>query len=94
MKKITMKEVDIFLNAINYDISNNLFTKKDLRNGMNVEREHGLCCSITNVTNDNLILTGKIALIHLLEIPDYYDRLKILESEGKQYWKNKLNNNN
>ena len=41
------------------------------------------------VTNNNPILTGKIALAHLLEFPDYYTRLDKLEEEAKKYWKNK-----
>ena len=42
--------------------------------------------SLTNVTGDNPIITGKIALAHLNEFPDYYKRLKVLEEEAKAYW--------
>ena len=57
--------------------------------GVNVELEHGLRDKRTNVTDNDPIITGKIALAHLYEIPDYYKRLKVLEEEGKAYWKNK-----
>lgn len=47
--------------------------------GMNVELEHGERDPETNVTNNDLVTTGKIALAHLNEFPDYYDRLKQIE---------------
>ena len=45
----------------------------DLLNGMNVESEHGTKSMNTNVTNDDLIITAKIALAHLNEFPNYYN---------------------
>ena len=39
------------------------------------------CDVVTNVTNDDLVLTGKIALAHLLELPDYYTRLMRMEKK-------------
>ena len=42
--------------------------------GLNVELEHGKVNSITNVTDDDLIKTAKIALAHLNEYPNYYNR--------------------
>jgi hypothetical protein len=50
--------------------------------GLNVELEHGLRSPKTNVTSDDWNLTGKIALAHLNEFPDYYTRLAILEREA------------
>jgi hypothetical protein len=47
--------------------------------GIEVELEHGKVDSKTNVTNDDPILTGKIAWAHLNELPDYYTRLKKIE---------------
>lgn len=67
----------------------NQISKEEWNYGMNVELEHGLENKSTNVTNDNPIITGKIALAHITEIPDYYRRLKKMESEGKKYWKKK-----
>jgi hypothetical protein len=49
------------------------------RQGMEVELEHGSRDPRTNVTDDDPILTGKIALAHLRELPDYYDRLEEME---------------
>ncbi len=52
----------------------------EFHDGINVEMEHGLMDEQTNVTNDNLTMTGKIAWAHLKELPDYYSRLKEMES--------------
>lgn len=54
-------------------INFNKFTPDDLLRGMNIEREHGLINQKTNVTNDDLIATAKIALAHLNEFPNYYN---------------------
>ena len=55
----------------------------ELKMGIPVELEHGTKTPATNVTQDDPIVTVKIALAHLLEIPDYYTRLKKMEDEGK-----------
>jgi hypothetical protein len=57
--------------------------------GMDVELEHGLIASHTNVTGNDPLVTGKIALAHLTEYPDYYSRLEKMESEAEKYWENK-----
>ena len=49
-----------------------------------VELEHGSRELSTNVTNDDEITTGKIALAHLNEFPDYYTRLQKMESQAKE----------
>lgn len=49
------------------------FPVEDLLRGMNIELEHGKVNPFTNVTNDDLILTTKIALAHLNEFPNYYN---------------------
>jgi hypothetical protein len=54
--------------------------------GMNVELEHGARDPQTNVTNDDSLLTGKIAWAHLKEFPDYYERLQRMEEEAEAYW--------
>ena len=54
--------------------------------GLEVELEHGTIDPITNVTNDDLILTGKIASAHLNEFPDYYTRLAKMEEEADKFW--------
>ena len=53
------------------------------RRGLEVELEHGARDPETNVTNDDPVLTGKIAWAHLKEIRDYYTRLDRLEAEAK-----------
>ncbi len=58
------------------------FDVEQFRMGMDVELEHGLRDPSTNVTNDDPIITGKIALAHLNEIPDYYDRLEKMEEDA------------
>lgn len=60
------------------------FDVDQFRRGMDVELEHGAVDSNTNVTNDDPIATGKIALAHLNELPDYYDRLDRMEKEGEK----------
>lgn len=50
------------------------FTIEEFLDGINIELEHGLVSKKTNVTNDDLIETAKIALAHLNEYPNYYNR--------------------
>ena len=57
---------------------------EQFRMGLRVESEHGLCDSQTNVTNDDEVMTGKIALAHLKEIPDYYTRLEEMEKDAEK----------
>ena len=56
------------------------------RRGLEVELEHGLRDPETNVTNNDVLLTGKIAWAHLKEFPDYYTRLDKLEAEADEFW--------
>ena len=65
------------------------FDIEQFRKGMDVELEHGTIDSNTNVTNDDPLTTGKIALAHLNELPDYYDRLEKMEKEGEAELENK-----
>ncbi|MFA6106512.1 MAG: DUF5661 family protein [Patescibacteria group bacterium] len=68
------------------------FNKYDLeqfRAGMDVELEHGTVDPVTNVTDDNEIMTGKIALAHMKEFPDYYERLEKMEKEAEAFWDKK-----
>lgn len=64
------------------------FDVEQFRMGLDVELEHGLVDLHTNVTNDDPLLTGKIALAHLNEFPDYYTRLDKMEQEAEKYWGN------
>ena len=51
---------------------------------MDVELEHGLHDPATNVTDDDPTVTGRIALAHLNEFPDYYTRLEAMEEQAKR----------
>jgi hypothetical protein len=62
------------------------FDVEQFRAGMDVELEHGLRDAETNVTSDDSLLTGKIALAHLNEFPDYYTRLEKMEKEAEDFW--------
>jgi hypothetical protein len=62
------------------------FDVEQFRMGLDVELEHGKVDANTNVTNDDPILTGKIALAHLNEFLDYYTRLYEMEEEAEKYF--------
>lgn len=66
------------------DITWDTFDVDQYKRGMEVELEHGTINPQTNVTNDDLLLTGKIALAHLSEFPDYYTRLLQMEKEAEK----------
>jgi hypothetical protein len=59
------------------------FDLEQFRMGMDVELEHGTRDPQTNVTDDDLIMTAKIARAHLNEFPDYYTRLAKMEAEAE-----------
>ena len=62
------------------------FDVEQFRHGMDVELEHGTENSLTNVTNDDPLITGKIALAHLNEFADYYARLEKMEQAAEIFW--------
>lgn len=72
--------------AIGIDWSTAPFDVAQFRDGMEVELEHGTHDPATNVTGDDPLVTGKIALAHLNEFPDYYVRLERMEEEAKRDW--------
>ena len=59
------------------------FSLEQFQMGMNVELEHGTSDPETNVTDDDVVMTAKIARAHLNEFPDYYTRLAKMEAEAK-----------
>ena len=59
------------------------FNEEQFRMGLDVELEHGTVDAHTNVTNDDPIMTGKIALAHLNEFTDYYTRLEQMEESAE-----------
>jgi Protein of unknown function (DUF5661) len=62
------------------------FDLEQFRAGMDVEYEHGSHDPQTDVTGDDPIVTGKIALAHMKEFPDYYERLERMEEQAKAEW--------
>lgn len=69
----------------------NKFSIEDFLEGINIESEHGSINELTNVTNDDLIITSKIALAHLNEYPNYYNKEYGLK-KYEEFLKTKLNN--
>jgi hypothetical protein len=80
-KSFTAEEAKTIGEKLGIDWSK--FDVEQYRMGMDVELEHGTRNPMTNVTNDDPIATGKIALAHLTEFPDYYTRLAKMEAEGE-----------
>ncbi len=66
---------ELGIDWLKYDI-------EQFRMGLEVELEHGLVDPVTNVTNDDLTMTAKIALAHLKQFPDYYSRLNRMKIEA------------
>lgn len=83
-KKFTAEDAKSIGEKLGLDWSK--FDVEQFRMGMDVELEHGLIDPATNVTNDDPLMTGKIALAHLNEFPDYYTRLDKMEKEADAFW--------
>ena len=85
-----IKDILDIANELNIDFTK--FSLTDFITGLKVELEHGIIDPETNVTNNNLLLTAKIALAHLNEFPDYYNKeygLPAFEENLKQINRNK-----
>jgi uncharacterized protein DUF5661 len=80
----TTEEAQQVGEQIGIDWESTPFDVEQFRMGMDVELEHGLHDLLTNVTDGDPIVTGKIALAHLNEFPDYYTRLARMENEATQ----------
>jgi hypothetical protein len=72
--------------AVGIDWAASPFDVTQFQMGLEVELEHGRRDVVTNVSDDDEITTGKIALAHLNEFPDYYTRLAKMEAEAEAYW--------
>lgn len=68
----TLNDIQKVAKYLNIDFSK--FSLSDFITGINIELEHGLIDPITNVTNNDLLKTAKIALAHLNEFPNYYNK--------------------
>ncbi|WHY01789.1 DUF5661 family protein [Neobacillus sp. DY30] len=86
LKAFSKEEAAAIALLLGIDFNQSKFDLDEFWMGVNTELEHGSISSQTNVTGDDPIMTGKIALAHLNEFPDYYKRLKVLEDEAKAYW--------
>ena len=85
-----LKDILELANELNIDFTK--FSLSDFITGINIELEHGLINPKTNVTNNDLLTTAKIALAHLNEYPDYYNKsygLPAFEKYLKQINENK-----
>ncbi|HUX75695.1 MAG TPA: DUF5661 family protein [Anaerolineae bacterium] len=80
-KRFTTEEAERIGAALGIDWSE--FDVEQFRMGLDVELEHGAVDPATDVTHDDPIMTGKIALAHLNEFPDYYTRLAEMEAEAE-----------
>ena len=83
----TINDILTVAKILNIDFSK--FSLEDFITGINIEMEHGLVNSITNVTNNDLLMTAKIALAHLDEYPNYYNK-----KYGLPAFENYLKNHN
>ena len=81
-KSFSADEAQKIGESIGIDWGSAPFDVEEFRKGMDVELEHGLHDPATNVTGDDPIVTGKIALAHLNEFADYYTRLAKMEAEA------------
>ena len=70
------------------------FSIEEFLEGINTETEHGLINSQTNITNNDLILTAKIALAHLNEYPNYYNKEYGIKTFEKFLKEKEISNNN
>jgi hypothetical protein len=89
-KKITSKEAKWAAKELDIDLKK--LKLSTWKKGLQVELEHGkheLVKGKTNVTNDDILKTAMIALAHILEFPDYYERLEKMEKSADKYWKNR-----
>jgi hypothetical protein len=85
-QSVTTEQASETGQTIGIDWGTSLFDVEQFRRGMVVELEHGSHDPQTDVTNDDPILTGKIAWAHLKEFPDYYDRLQTMETQAHKDW--------
>ena len=83
-KSFSAEEARSIGELIGIDWTSTPFDVEQFRRGMDVELEHGLHDLLTNVTDDDPLVTGKIALAHLREFPDYYTRLEQMEEQARR----------
>jgi Protein of unknown function (DUF5661) len=82
-KEFTSEEATEIANGLGIDLTAEGIPIEQFRMGLGVELEHGRVDPDTDVTHDDPVITGKIALAHLREIPDYYTRLAEMEAAAQ-----------
>jgi uncharacterized protein DUF5661 len=84
--RFTADQARVAGEGIGIDWTSSPFDVDQFRMGMDVELEHGTRDPATNVTDDDVTVTAKIARAHLNEFPDYYTRLAVMEADAEAYW--------
>lgn len=85
MRKFTLAEANDIAGKLGMDFSKVKFTLEEYLEGLNIELEHGLVDPETNVTSNDPLMTGKIVLAHLNEVPLYYN-----EDIGLEAWEHAI----
>ncbi|MGL6279129.1 MAG: DUF5661 family protein [Gaiella sp.] len=83
-ERFTVEDARRIGTAIGIDWARSPFSADEFLTGLHVELEHGSHDPETNVTDDDPVLTGKIAWAHLKELPDYYTRLIAMEAAAER----------
>lgn len=81
MKKFKLEDAKKAAEELKIDFNKEGYTVEEFLEGMNIELEHGTVDKETNVTDDDRLVTAKIALAHLNETPLYYN-----EDIGLEAW--------
>ncbi len=81
--RITIDDATATAGVLRVDFDAVDFDLEEFRTGMQVELQHGRGDPDTNITDDNLLTTGKITLAHLNEISDYYTRLAEMTRQAR-----------
>jgi hypothetical protein len=81
---VTLKETKLAMKWLN--INKSVISVEYFRKGMKVEQEHGKRYPKCNVTHNEILQTAQIALAHISEYEDYYDRLERMENEAEECW--------
>lgn len=82
-KEFSSAEAERIAKDLGVDLAAGGIELEQFRLGLGVELEHGTRDPRTDVTHDDPLMTGKIALAHLFEIPDYYTHLIRMEAEAE-----------
>jgi len=87
MKKFTLPEALDIAKKLGVDFDKVGFTPEEYLEGINIELEHGTVDPNTDVTGDDPLMTGKIALAHLNEVSTYYN-----QDIGLEAWEHAIEN--